>query len=67
MSWIPFRLHSQRVQLNTSQQIETLEVSLEAADCEGDIWITDIMLQGGPVSTVWQGHPSELRWTDEYK
>ena len=32
-------------------------------NCTGDFYITDILLQGGPVAMGWVGHPSELRWT----
>jgi len=67
MAWIPFRLHSERIQVNSSRQIESMEISLEATNCRGEIRMTDIMLQSSPISTMWQGHPSELRWSDEYK
>lgn len=29
----------------------------------GGFYITDLLLQGGPVAMGWVGHPSELRWT----
>lgn len=67
MAWLPFRLQSDRIQTHSFRQIEEMEISLEARNCTGEIWMTDIMLQAGSISTMWQGHPSEVRWSDEYK
>jgi len=67
MAWLPFRVHSAQIQTDRIRQIESIELSLEATNCTGEIRMTDIMLQAGPVTTMWQGNPSELRWSDEYR
>jgi len=67
MAWLPWRLHTERIPTNFSRQIESMEISLEATSCRGEIRFTDLMLQSGPVTTMWQGNPSELRWSDEYR
>ena len=43
--------------------IESITVELVITNCFGDIYVTDIMLQGGSVATTWVGHPSEIRWS----
>lgn len=46
-----------------SKTVESVEVTLVAEDMEGEVNITDIMLQGGKISTVWVYHPTEIRWS----
>lgn len=51
---------------STSKTVESVEIKLVADDLqEGSINITDIMLQGGKISTVWVYHPSEIRWSHD--
>lgn len=44
-------------------RIKTITVRVCITNCTGDFYITDILLQGGPVATGWVGHPSEIGWT----
>lgn len=32
-------------------------------NCSGNIYMTDLLLQGGSSATGWVGHPSEIRFT----
>lgn len=43
-------------------KVSEIEISLEVKDCTGEVQITDIMFQGGPIVTIWTSHPTELRW-----
>ena len=44
-------------------RVTELKVTLVVKDATGTVRITDIMLQGGGLSTKWTGHPSEIKWT----
>ena len=35
----------------------------QISDCAGQIFVTDILLQGGSLATGWVPHPSEIRFT----
>lgn len=48
---------------SASERVKSVTVRVCITDCTGDFYITDILLQGGPVAMGWVGHPSELRWT----
>ena len=48
---------------DTAKRVVQLKVNLVIENCTGEVGITDLMLQGGEVSTLYQGHPSEVRWT----
>lgn len=50
---------------NPSKAVESIEVTLVANDCTGQVNITDLMLQGGKLSTVWVYHPTEIRWSHD--
>lgn len=47
----------------SDKRVETIEIRLIAKDVTGEIGITDIMFQSGSISTVWNAHPSEIKWT----
>ena len=47
----------------SSGRLKSITVRVCITNCTGDFFITDILLQGGPVAMGWVGHPSELRWT----
>ena len=47
----------------SSERLKSITVRICITDCTGDFYITDILLQGGPVALGRVGHPSELRWT----
>lgn len=50
----------------TSKEIESVEVALIADGLQdGEVNITDIMLQGGKISTIWAYHPTEIRWSHD--
>lgn len=49
---------------DASRGVSAIEVEFVMENCEaGSVNVTDIMLQGGTISTVWTGHPSEMRWS----
>jgi hypothetical protein len=50
---------------DTFKGVQSVTVELICEDCEGQVNITDIMLQGGSISTVWEYHPSEIRWSHD--
>lgn len=45
------------------EKIKEIEVKFIVEDAEITIYLTDIMLQGGTIATMWTGHPSEIRWS----
>jgi|UniRef100_A0A831TG79 hypothetical protein len=45
------------------RRVRSITVRFVAVDVQGTIWITDVMLQGGRLATLWAGHPSEIRWS----
>jgi hypothetical protein len=63
---INFELFTQLIEVDTSKKVDEIEIDLQIYDCTGEVNITDIMLQGGSIVTVWTGHPSELRWSHDY-
>ncbi|UDY80754.1 hypothetical protein [Geobacillus phage GR1] len=54
------------IKVDSSKKVSSIEISLEIKDCSGTVNITDIMFQGGPIVTIWTGHPSELRWQHDW-
>jgi len=44
-------------------KVKAIEVKFIVEDAEVTIYLTDIMLQGGTVATMWTGHPSEIKWS----
>jgi len=53
---------NEMIDTNKGRAVE-ITVKLLIENTEGDFNVTDIMLQGGSISTKWAGHPSEIRWT----
>lgn len=45
-----------------SKRVVEIQVKLVLEGAVGDVNITDLMLQGGRISTKWVSHPSEIRW-----
>jgi hypothetical protein len=43
-------------------KLVSITVRLVVKNCGGDIYFTDLMLQGGNIATGWVGHPCELKW-----
>lgn len=50
---------------NMSKGISSIEIKVVANDTQGEINITDLMLQGGSSTTTWAYHPSEIRWSHD--
>lgn len=44
-------------------KIKSLTIRLFITDCTGEIFFTDMFLQGGTIATGWVGHVSEIQWT----
>lgn len=44
-------------------KVKEIEVKFIVEDAEVTIYLTDIMLQGGAIATMWTGHPSEIKWS----
>lgn len=42
--------------------VTEIRVKLVVDKAEGEVNFTDVMLQGGRVSTKWNAHPSEIKW-----
>lgn len=40
-----------------------INIKLKVKNLTGTFNITDIMLQTGDKSSIWNSHPSEVRWT----
>lgn len=50
-------------QTQGGKKVSTITVRIEIQDCTGTVKVTDLMLQGGSIATLWVGHPSEIRWS----
>lgn len=47
-----------------SRGVSAIEIEFVVENCQsGSVNVTDIMLQGGTIATMWTGHPSEMRWS----
>lgn len=44
-------------------RVKSITIRLCVTDCTGDVYFTDILLQGGSVATGWVGHVCEIQWT----
>lgn len=51
--------------ISTKGGIESMEISLVVRNVQGTINITDVMVQSGDTPYVWQGHPSEHKWSED--
>jgi hypothetical protein len=62
-----FQLYNKKIPIkDTSKAVQSVEVKLVADNLKrGQVNITDIMLQGGAISTNWTYHPSEIRWSHD--
>lgn len=63
---INFDFVNAKIEIDSSKKVMEIEVSLEIDNADTQVQITDIMLQGGPIVTIWTGHPSELRWQHDW-
>ena len=44
-------------------RVKSITIRLCVTDCTGTVYFTDLLLQGGSVSTAWIGHVCEIQWT----
>lgn len=49
--------------INTNKEVVSIDVSVVVEKCEGEVRVTDIMLQSGDTALTWNAHPSEIKWT----
>jgi len=49
----------------TMKAVSKVDVRLCMEDAVGAVNMTDIMLQGGLLATIWSGHTSEIRFSFE--
>ena len=49
----------------TIKTVAKIDVRLCAEDTAGNVNMTDVMLQGGVLATIWSGHTSEIRFSFE--
>lgn len=47
------------------KKVSKIDVRLCMEDAAGIVNITDVMLQGGWLATIWSGHTSEIRFSFE--
>lgn len=57
------QIHSLTVATSSSKRVEEIEIRPVMENSTGVLNITDMMLQGGTVATVWTGHPAEIKWS----
>jgi hypothetical protein len=53
------------IQADSSKTVSEIAVRIIAEKFSGEVHLTDVMLQGGRLSTNWTGHPSEQHWSNE--
>ena len=51
------------IDADTSKGVLSITVKLVAENFEGDVNVTDVMLQGGTLGTLWHPHVSEIKWS----
>ena len=47
------------------KKVAKMDARLCMEDATGSVNITDVMLQGGVLATLWSGHTSEIRFSFE--
>lgn len=45
------------------EKIKHITIRVFVSDCTGNVYFTDLLLQGGTIATGWVGHVSEIQWT----
>lgn len=48
---------------DSSRTVKAIDIRFVVSDVTGTVNLTDVMLQGGSVATVWVGHASEIGWS----
>lgn len=46
-----------------SRSVKKMVLQVVVSDLNGMVYVTDLMLQGGSIATVWTGHASEIQWS----
>lgn len=46
-------------------RVKKISIRICVTDCTGDVYITDMLLQGGSIATGWASHVSEIQWTQD--
>lgn len=46
-------------------RVKNIRIRICVTDCTGDIYITDMLFQGGAIATGWVGHVSEIQWSED--
>ncbi|MBS3937571.1 MAG: hypothetical protein KGZ50_03205 [Peptococcaceae bacterium] len=62
MFWQPYLM---LMPAKISKRVAKMELRLCMEDAAGTVNITDIMLQGGTLATLWISHSSELKFSFE--
>lgn len=44
-------------------RLRAITIRLVITNCSGEVFFTDLLLQGGVVATGWVGHVCEIKWT----
>ena len=47
------------------ERLRSIAFRLCVTDCTGQVYFTDMLLQGGSIATGWVGHVSEIQWTQD--
>jgi hypothetical protein len=58
-----FESFERTLDTDTGKRVVEITIKLVCKDVTGTVRITDIMLQSGSICTLWDGHPSETKWT----
>jgi len=56
---------ARKVTPSASKKVVSIKIRICVTDCNGEFYITDMLLQGGSVATGWVGHVSEIQWTQD--
>lgn len=51
--------------VSPTKKVEKIEVRLCLEDASGQVNVANIVLQGGRLATLWNGHPAEHRFSFE--
>lgn len=49
----------------TKRKVDRMDIRLCMENATGTVNMTDVMLQGGVLATLWSGHTSEIRFSFE--
>lgn len=58
-----FQIQARDASPKSCGTLHSITIRLVVADCTGEVFFTDIMLQAGSIATGWVGHVCEIMWT----